>query len=309
MFYKLCASLVFVLALSSPVQATEQGPVKIVATFSILGDMIQQVGGADVNVVTLVGPDEDAHSFQPSPEDVKKLVDAEIIAINGLKFEGWMHRLIKASGTKAKLLVTSAGIKPRLLQENEAHHEDADANHDRKGEINPDPHAWQDLRNGQLYARNIAAALIEARPDRAAQIKQHAQTYIDELGELDKTTREAFSTLPPDRRKIITSHDAFGYFAAAYGVRFLAPVGINTESEPSAADVAKLIEQVKRERVKTLFVENMTDPRLIQQIAKDTGAKVGGKLYADALSKPDGEAPTYLAMMKVNIERLITALK
>jgi len=297
MFSKLCAALFFLVCLPGSVQAQEPvSPIKVVATFSILGDMIRTVGGNDVDVITLVGPDEDAHAFQPSPDAAKAIAQANIIAINGLHFEGWMNRLIKASGTKAKLLVVSAGVHPRLLEET-------------TGERVPDPHAWQDLRNGQLYVKNIALALSEARPDQAAVFKQRAKAYIEKLATLDETARAAFDALPPTQRKLITSHDAFGYFAQAYGLTFLAPASMNTEEEPSAAAVAKLIAQINREKIKMIFIENMTDPRLIEQIAKDTGAHMGGTLYADALSKPEGEAPTYLDMMRVNIERITAALK
>jgi len=278
-----------------PAQAQDT-PIKVVATFSILGDMVRQVGGDDVSVTTLVGPEEDAHTFQPSPEDAKALINADIIAINGLGYEGWLHRLIKASGTKAKLLVASAGVRPRMLDGETA------------GTVTPDPHAWQDLRNGQLYVKNIAGALIEARPDKADNIKSRGRAYIAKLDKLDNAARASNATLAPQARpKIITNHDAFGYFAQAYGVTFLSPVGLSTEAEPSAAALAKLIEQIKTEKVKKLFLENMSDTRLIKQIAKDTDAEVGGTLYADALSKPDGEAPTYYDMMKVNITRILGA--
>ncbi|MDD3182432.1 MAG: zinc ABC transporter substrate-binding protein [Alphaproteobacteria bacterium] len=280
--------------LSTPARAQET-PIKIVASFSILGDMIEQVGGNDVMIDTLVGPDEDAHEFQPSPEDAKRLRDAEIIAINGLHFEGWIGRLIKASGTKAKLLVASAGVHARVLN-----HADAP-----KGESVVDPHAWQDLRNGQLYIKNITAALIAARPNKSESFKERARTLIAKIESLDRKARERFSALPASERKIITTHDAFGYFSEAYGLTFLAPIGMNTEAQPSAADVANLIHQIQKQDIKVLFIENMTDPRLIEQIAEDTGARMGGTLYADALSKPDGEAPTYLEMMKVNIKRLL----
>lgn len=313
MFHKSLAALFFALVffVCAPTQAqdTPQGPIKIVASFSILGDMITQIGGPDVEVVTLVGPDQDAHAFQPAPADVKKLVDAEIIAINGLHFEGWIGRLVKASETKAKLLVASAGIKPRMLTQDDPQHHDAHA-HGGQAHAEPalDPHAWQDLRNGQIYVRNIANALIAARPDKREAFTARARALYAALGELDKQARADFAAIPKNKRTIITSHDAFGYFAEAFGLTFLAPVGMGNEVEPSAADVARLIEQIKRERASSVFIENMSDPRLIQQIAKDTGAKIGGKLYADALSKPDGEAPTYLEMMRHNIKALLQGL-
>lgn len=276
--------------------AQNTAPLHIVASFSILGDMIEQVGGEDVVVDTLVGAGEDAHAFQPTPKDAIRVAKADIIAINGLRFEGWMNRLIKASGTKAKLLVASAGIKPRFLEEAHARPED---------EPPVDPHAWQDLRNGKIYVTNIAKALIEARPDKADLFRQRAKAYLAQLETLDNEARVAFEKLPESSRKMITNHDAFGYLAQAYGLTFLSPVGLSTEAEPSAADVAKLIQQIKDENVHTLFLENNTDSRLARQIAKETGAKMGGTLYADTLTAPDGEAPTYLDMMKANFQRLL----
>lgn len=293
------------LFLSQPLRAADQEPVddriKIVASFSILGDMIRQVGGEDVIVDTLAGPDEEVHRFQPSPDDAKRLANAEIIAVNGLRFEGWMGRLIKASGTKAKLLIASAGVKPRILMDKAEQKAQGLAPH----ETPVDPHAWQDLRNGQLYVRNILGALTTARPDKAEAFKQRAKAYTARLEALDRQAREKFAKLSENERKVITNHDAFGYFAQAYGLRFLAPVGLTNEAQPSASGLAKLMKQMKAEGVTTLFIENMSDPRLIEQLAKDTGAKIGGTLYADALTKPDGEAPTYLEMMKVNIRRLL----
>lgn len=289
-------ALLSLLSLPASAQVAAQDPIKVVASFSILGDMIEQVGGEDVVVDTLVGPGEDAHAFQPTPKDALRLAKANIIAINGLRFEGWMNRLVKASGTKAKLLVASAGVKPRFLEEERARPED---------EPPVDPHAWQDLRNGKIYVTNIAKALIEARPDKADIFRQRAKAYLTQLETLDKETRESFAKIPKESRKMITNHDAFGYLAQAYGLTFLSPVGLSTEAEPSAADVAKLIQQIKDENVRTLFLENNTDSRLARQIAKDTGAKMGGTLYADALTPRDGEAPTYLDMMKVNFQRLL----
>lgn len=294
----LCGVLLAIAPLSSFAQDNEK-PVKIVASFSILGDMIRQVGGTDVVVDTLVGPNEDAHEFQPSPDDARRLAQADIIAINGLHFEGWIGRLIKASGTNAKLLVASAGVQPRILE---------DAPH-AEGETPVDPHAWQDLRNGKLYIKNITTALIAARPEKEAVFKHRAKAIIDGIDALDQSTREAFAQIPAEKRTVITTHDAFGYFGAAYDIHFIAPIGINTEAQPSAANLAKLEKQITTNHIQAVFIENMTDPRLIEQIANDTGIHVGGKLYADALSPADGEAPTYLAMMRVNIRRILADLQ
>ncbi|MFA6280402.1 MAG: zinc ABC transporter substrate-binding protein [Bdellovibrionales bacterium] len=291
MRFPLSLCLLAIVLVTTPAGASPQ-PLKVVASFSLLGDMIQQVGGEAVTVNTLVGPDQDAHTFDPTPDAVKLIANADIIAISGLGFEPWMNKLIKASGTKAKLLVASAGASPRHME----------------GEGDIDPHAWQDLRNGALYVRNIYGALSAARPDDAATMKERARVYRDELLALDQETRNAFAVLAPERRKLLTSHDAFGYFAKAYGLQILAPMGISTDAQPSASTLAALTDQIKSEGVKTFYIENMTDPRLTQQLAKDTGARMGGTLYADALSAPDGDAPTYLAMMKSNIKKILEGM-
>ncbi|MDD2324676.1 MAG: zinc ABC transporter substrate-binding protein [Alphaproteobacteria bacterium] len=287
-------------------------PARVVASFPILADMIREIGGEHVVVETLVAEGQDAHSFQPTPDDAKKLAGAQIIAINGLKFELWMGRLIKASGSKAKLLVATAGLKPRVLMEDEHNDEAAQGHHHHdheKGEITPDPHAWQDLGNAPIYIKNITAALIEAKPAYADFYKQRARNFLNECAKLDAQIKEDFAAIPQERRKVITSHDAFGYYGAAYGVTFLAPVGISTEEEPSAASLSKLIEQVKAEKVRALFVESMASPRLMQQIAEETGAKIGGTLYADTLTAADNEAATYLDLMRLNSSRLLAAMK
>ena len=300
MFFKaFVLSLALLSGLASHAHARDQTPLKMVASFSILADIAQQIGGDAVQVTSLVGPEQDAHTFQPLPDQAKALAHADIIIVNGLKFEEWMDRLITASGTKAKLLVASASVKPRFMEDGHDHHHEAD-----HGQTIVDPHAWQDLRFGYLYAQNIANAIIAARPDLKDQIMARLSAYKKELATLNKQALDAFASLPPEKRKIITSHDAFGYMADAYGLTFIAPVGLSTEAEPTAADVARLIKQIKDEKISILFVENMSDPRLIEQIAKDTGVKMGGKLYTDALSAPDGEAPTYLDMMRHNIKQL-----
>lgn len=272
-------------------------PLRVVASFSILGDMAHTIGGDDVSVSVLVGPDEDAHTYEPSPSDIRKLAKADVIIINGLRFEGWMNRLIDASQTKAKLLVASAGLRPRLMADEE------------DGEPVIDPHAWQSLTNGRLYVRNIASGLMSLRPDLTPAIRQRALAYLGELSKLDREIKNKIALIPHDKRLIITTHDAFGYFGEAYSVPFLAPLGLSTEAEPSAEDFSKLINQIKEKHVHTLFLENMASPRLIQQLEKETGAKIGGRLYSDALSEPDGEAPTYLEMMRHNAHLLIGAMK
>jgi zinc/manganese transport system substrate-binding protein len=272
--------------------------VKAVASFSILGDMVKQVGGDRVEVTTLVGPDGDAHVFDPTPADAKMLAGADILFVNGLGFEGWMDRLEKSSGFTGKTVVASTGVKPQTMVEEEG----------GEPETITDPHAWQSLANGKLYVANIRDGLIAADPQGKAVYEANAAKYLDEIAKEEALVKQAIATLPPARRRIITSHDAFGYFADAYGLEVIAPEGVSTESEASAQDVAKIIRQIRAEHIPAVFIENITDHRLLDQIAAETGAKIGGVLYSDALSGPDGPAPTYLDMFRHNIGALTAAL-
>ena len=300
MKYRLVASiglaLLVLLGVSSGAQAADK--IKAVASFSILGDMVKQVGGDRVGVVTLVPPDSDNHVFDPTPADAKTLARADMFFVNGLGFEGWMARLEKSSGFKGKVVVASTGVAPRTMIEEEG----------RTPETITDPHAWQDLANGKLYVANIRDGLIAADPDGEATYEANAAKYLDAIDKEEAAVKEALGKLPPARRKIITSHDAFGYFGAAYGLEIIAPEGVSTESEASAQDVAKIIRQIKEEKIPAVFLENVTDHRLLDQIARETGAKIGGTLYSDALSAPDGPAPTYLDMFRHNAGTLTAAL-
>ena len=267
--------------------------VKAVASFSILGDMVKQVGGDRIDVITLVGPDGDAHVYEPTPADAKNLATAQILFTNGLGFEGWMDRLEKSSGFRGKVMVASTGVKPRTMVEDE--------------KTVTDPHAWQSLANGKLYVANIRDGLIAVDPEGKSVYEANAAKYLDALAKEEADVRAALAALPQERRKIITSHDAFGYFGAAYGLEIVAPEGVSTESEASAKDVVKIIRQIKAERIPAVFMENITDHRLLDQIASETGAKIGGELYTDALSPPDGPAPTYLDMFRHNVGALTAA--
>jgi zinc/manganese transport system substrate-binding protein len=289
-------ALLVLLGVSSGAHAADK--VKAVASFSILGDMVRQVGGDRVDVVTLVGPDGDAHVFSPTPADAKTLASSQLFFVNGLGFEGWMERLEKSSGFKGKTIVASHGVKPHTMVEEEG----------GEAETITDPHAWQDLANGKLYVANIRDGLIAADPDGKAIYEANAATYLAALATEEAAVKEALGKLPPERRKIITSHDAFGYFGAAYGLEIIAPEGVSTESEASAQDVAKIIRQIKAEHIPAVFIENITDHRLLDQIARETGAKIGGTLYSDALSGPDGPAPNYLDMFRHNVGTLTAAL-
>jgi zinc/manganese transport system substrate-binding protein len=273
----------------------------VVATFSILGDLTQRVGGERVQVHTLVGRDADAHVYQPTPADARTLAKARLVVVNGYGFEGWIERLIKSSGYRGKVLTASSGVKilkrPHLQGES-PHHYDGDV----------DPHAWQDLSNALTYVDNIAQALSEADPAGQAVYQANAAQYKQEISAVDGEIRQAFKTIPVERRRVVTSHDAFGYFSRAYGIGFIAPVGINTDAEPSAGDVSRIIKQIRREQIPAVFLESISDPRLLERIRQESGARIGGTLYSDSLSTVDGPAPTYLEMMRHNAKTLAAAL-
>lgn len=286
---------------TSPAIAADRLPV--IASFSILGDMVSRVGGDRIAVTTLVGPDGDAHVYEPTPDNVKAVAGAKLLVVNGLGFEGWMDRLAEASGYEGPVTVASNGVAARKMAEEEQREDHAD--HDHQG---IDPHAWQDVANAVTYVKNIASGLDTADPEGKATYDANASAYIAELEALDAEARSAMAALPADRRKIITSHDAFGYFGAAYGLTLLAPEGVSTESEASAADVARIIRQIRQDAIPAIFVENIKDRRMIDQIAAETHAVVGGELYTDALSAKDGPAPTYVDMIRHNIGTLTEAL-
>ncbi|WP_428031111.1 metal ABC transporter substrate-binding protein [Ancylobacter sp.] len=296
--------------------AAQETRIPVVASFSILGDFVKQVGGDRVDVTTLVGANGDAHVFQPAPADAKKVAAAQIVFVNGLGFEGWIDRLVKASGTKAEIVVATTGITPRAMAEEDApgaadaHDHDHDKKHDHAGHEHGgvDPHAWQSVANAQIYVANIRDALIAADPAGAATYAANAGAYAAKLQALDAEVKAGVAAIPAERRRIITSHDAFGYFGAAYGVEFIAPQGVSTESEASAKDVARIIRQIKAEKIPAVFMENISDPRLVKRIATETKAKIGGELFSDALSDDKGPASTYIDMMKNNVAQLSSAL-
>ncbi|HEY1154143.1 MAG TPA: metal ABC transporter substrate-binding protein [Pseudolabrys sp.] len=269
--------------------------VNVVATFSILADFVRNVGGDRVEVTALVGPGADAHVYTPSPSDAKKIAAAKLVVVNGLGLEGWLPRLVKSSGGTATMLVASTGITP--LRPGGGHHAEAD------------PHAWQSVANAKIYVGNIRDALMTADPDGAATYRSNAEQYLARLDALDREVREAVAQIPPERRKVISSHEAFGYFAAAYGVAFVAPQGVSTESEPSARDLATIIRQIRKENIPAVFLENISDPRLVERIAAETGARIGGTLYSDSLTGEKGDAPTYIDMVRHNIRAVSSALK
>ena len=281
----ICLGLI---ALSAPARAQDR--LNVVASFSILGDFVRNVGGDRVNVTTLVGANSDAHVYVPAPADAKKVAEAKLVFVNGLGFEGWLSRLLKSAGGKASVVTATSGIAPLKLG--------SDA----------DPHAWQSVGNAKIYVANIRDALVAAAPADADGFKSRANAYLADLDALEREVRAAIATIPESRRKVISTHSAFGYFAAAYGIEFIAPLGVSTESEASARDIARIITQVRAARIPAVFLENITDPRLMGRIAAETDARVGGTLYSDSLTGEKGDSPTYIAMVRHNIKALTSAL-
>ena len=330
------ATAVLALSLAAPATARSDGPIPVVATFSILGDMVKRIGGEHVAVTTLVGPDGDTHVYQPTPADARAVSEAKIIVVNGLRFEGWLDRLIDASEFRGVRVVATDGIEPIAIEQgadmhardgkpvhddhddhdDHAERDDHDDHDDHAGRDDHeghdhgafDPHAWQSLRNAVVYVDNVTAALARADPGNASVFYRNREAYVARIETLDSRIREIFATLPAESRIVVTSHDAFQYFGRDYGLTFIAPQGLSTESEASAQDVARLIQQIRDGGIRAVFVENIGDPRLLERIADETGAVIGGTLHPGALSGPDGPAPTYLDMMRHNATTLVQAL-
>jgi zinc/manganese transport system substrate-binding protein len=289
------AALLLSILFAAPAMAQEK--MKVVATFSILADLVRNVGGDRVELATLVGPNADAHVYAPTPADAKTLASARLVVVNGLGFEGWINRLVKASATKATVVVATKGIKARKAEGGHGH-----------GHAESDPHAWQSVANAKAYVTNIRDALSAADPAGKARYEANAAAYLAKLDALEAEVKGEVAKIPTDRRKVITTHDAFGYFAAAYGIAFVAPQGVSTESDVAARDVAAIITQIRKQRIPAVFLENVSDPRLLQRISEESGARVGGTLYSDALTDPKGEAPSYIDMIRHNVKQLATAL-
>lgn len=349
---RLLGGLALLAAVAAPVQAER---IAVVATFSVLGDLVRQIGGDQVTVTTLVGPDGDTHVFQPSPADAGAVAKARLLVVNGLGFEGWMDRLLEATNFKGVVVTVTEGVDPLKSDEEEEHrsesHKDSDGHakesekseHDRdthdkdhkdsehasgekpaehsreqghadvdhRGHAHGayDPHAWHDPAHARTYARNIARGLSAVDPANSMHYSSRLSSYVEQITALDAEVKASISQLPESRRTVITSHDALQYFGRAYGLTFLAPQGFSTESEASAEDVARLIRQIREQEITAVFVQNLGDPRLIKRIAAETGAAVGGTLYTDALSPSDGQAGTYLGMLRYNARVLYNALK
>ena len=306
------------LTLSVPSTSWADDPIPVVATFSVLGDMVKRIGGEHISLTTLVGADGDTHVYQPTPQAARVVAEADVLFINGLGFEGWLERLVEAAPFVGSLVVTTTGIEPIAFgghedeheedheDEHEEEHEEAGEHHGDHGAF--DPHAWHSFTNAIVYANNIAAGLAQADPANAGSYYRNHQIFVNEIRTLKSEADLLMAALPINKRTVVTPHDAFGYFADLYNLRFEAPQGLSTESEASAADVAKLIMLIRKQEISAVFIESITDNRLMQQIANETGAVIGGKLYSDALSNEDEPASTYLDMMRHNTETLSQAL-
>jgi zinc/manganese transport system substrate-binding protein len=270
--------------------AHAQEPLNVVASFSIIGDFVRNVGGDRIGVTTLVGPNGDVHVYTPAPADARKIADAKLLVVNGLGLEGWLPRLVQSSGSRAVIVTATDGIQPLRIDQA------------------ADPHAWQSVVDARIYVANIRDALVTADPADAAAFRANAAGYLAKLDALDREVRSSVAQIPPERRKVISTHNAFGYFAAAYGIEFIAPLGVSTESEASARDLAGIITQIRTQKIPAVFLENISDVRLIRRISAETGARVGGTLFSDSLSDEKGDAPTYIELVRHNIKALTSAL-
>ena len=287
--------LFLTLLFAGPAHAQSE-PVPVVASFSILADLVEKVGGPRLAVTSLIPRATDPHVFQPSPQDARKVQAAQLIFVNGLGLEGSVERLITSTGQSKKRVVLGSKVKPLRLIENGQ-------------DQGLDPHVWHDVANVRLYVETIRDALIKTDPQGRETYTTRSTAYLAELDALESEIRQAIAALPPTHRVLVTNHDAFGYFARAYGIEFLAPQGVSTETEPSARDMARVIKQIRDRKIPAVFLENITDSRLMDRISKETGAKIGDKLFTDSLSVENGPAPTYIDMMRANLASILKALR
>lgn len=283
--------------------AQTKKPVQVVASFSILGDLVKQIGGDRVSVASLVGPNSDAHVYRATPQDAKTVKEADLLVVNGLGFDGFMPRLVKSSGSKARIITASNGLKPLEKPKSAGHGHDHGHDHGKH-----DPHAWQSMDAVKLYVANIRDGLIAADKEGEATFRTNAEKYLAELDKAKAEITALLGSIPKDRL-ILTNHDAFGYFAREFGLKMEGARGLSTEAEPSAQDIARIVRLARERKAKAVFLENVADPRIAEQLAKETGARLGGTLYSDALTDEKGPAPTYLALMRHNAKTIADALK
>ena len=306
--------------LSFPMASWAEEPIPVVATFSILGDMVKRIGGEHIALTTLVGPDGDTHVYQPTPKAARSVAEADVLFLNGLDFEGWLERLAEAASFDGTMVVATNGVVPIAFDDHDDHDDEKHDDHDDRDDHDDhddhaghdhgafDPHAWQSLENAVIYVNNIAAGLAQADPENAGEYYTNRAAFVAEVEVLKSEVDAMMKNLPSDKRTVVTAHDAFGYFGATYDLTFVAPQGIGTDSEVSAGDLAALITQIREESISAVFIESLTDNRMIEQIANETGATIGGMLYAGALSAQSGPASNYLDMMRHNATTLFEAL-
>ncbi|WP_457299373.1 zinc ABC transporter substrate-binding protein AztC [Phyllobacterium sp. P5_D12] len=297
---KPAAGLNVILLLTASYSPASAEALKVVSSFTVISDFAKNVGGDKISLTTLVGPDGDAHVYEPKPSDAAAVAGADVVLVNGLHFEGFLPRLVEASATKAPIVELTKGVEPIKSAEEDHDHGAGEASATEEHGAY-DPHAFQSIRNAKIYVQNIVDAFCTADATNCDSYKANAAAYTKKLDATEAEVKAAIASIPESKRLIITSHDAFGYFQHEYGLKFLAPEGISTDSEASAADIVALIKQVKEDKASAIFVENITNPRLIEQIASETKLNVGGTLFSDALSKPDEGAATYIDMMHHNI--------
>ena len=294
----LLATLILSTLLPGMTPSSAAGTLEVVASFSIIGDFAREVGGDRINLRTVVGPNGDAHVHNPKPSDAIAMAGADVILVNGLQFEGFLTRLIEASGTSAPVMELTQGAE--IIRDPAGGHYHY---YDGKAVFHEaafDPHAWQSVANAKVYVTNIAAAFCDADSAGCDAYRSNAADYLDQLSKLDDEIRARIAAIPRHRRTVVVAHNAFRYFEREYGLTFLSPVGVSTESEASAADVAGIVQEIRDKRAATVFAENIADARLVEQIAAEAGLELGGVLYSDALSDGAGPAPTYVEMMRHN---------
>jgi len=364
----LIASIALGLGVNTTAFANDKIPV--VASFSILADLVSEVGGSHIDITTLVKANGDAHVYSPTPKDALAIRKAKILVVNGLNFEGWMPRILESAHFEGTTIIASDGIDVIKIGDDEhddhdekheehadndeMHHEDADhdekhedhadhdemhhedADHDGKHEDHADhdemhhkdtdhdemhedhagehhhdgvdPHAWNSIINVKTYIKNIASGLSQVDPENAKDYQQNAQAYLQKLDKLEIKLHAHLDTIPLSQRVVITPHDAFGYFARDFKIEFIAPQGTSTESEASASDMAAIIKQIRKDKVGAVFMENIADNRMIEQISQETDAKIGGELFSGSLSDKQGPASTYLKMIEYNVDTIVSAL-
>ncbi len=303
---KLATALNVILLLGAGYSAASAEGLKVVSSFTVISDFAKNVGGDKISLTTLVGPNGDAHVYEPKPADAAAVAVADVVLVNGLHFEGFLPRLVEASATKAPIVELSKGVEPIKSAEEDHDHGAAGAEKEEHGAY--DPHAFQSIHNAKIYVRNIVDAFCTADAANCDTYKTNGAAYTAKLDATEAEVKAAIASIPESKRLIITSHDAFGYFQHEYGLKFLAPEGISTDSEASAADIVALIKQIKEDKASAIFVENITNPRLIEQIASETKLNVGGTLFSDALSTPEEGASTYIDMMHHNIDTFKKAI-